>query len=148
MTQNPIPPTEQRHATELLDARIGHVRGPDGAQSIVEYGDYECRYSRLAYRSIERLEAQLSEGLRFAFRHFPLTEIHPRARRSGRRRGRGPAGPLQGDAQPPLWVTGRRSRARTCVGTPPNSASTWRSSTATARAWRRCGESTAMSRAS
>jgi hypothetical protein len=39
---------------------------------IVEHGDYECRYSRLAYRSIERLEAQLSDGVRFAFRHFAL----------------------------------------------------------------------------
>jgi formate-nitrite transporter family protein len=79
MTQNPIPPTEQRHAIEVLDARIDHVRGPAGAPLIVEYGDYECPYSRQAYRSIERLEAQLSEGLRFAFRHFPLTEIHPHA---------------------------------------------------------------------
>ncbi len=46
---------------------------------ILEYGDYECPYSRRAFREIERVE-QLSEpGVRFAFRHFPLTEIHPHA---------------------------------------------------------------------
>lgn len=58
---------------------VDHIRGPAGAKVIVEYGDYECPYSRQAYRSIERIEAELSGGVRFAFRHFPLTEIHPHA---------------------------------------------------------------------
>jgi formate-nitrite transporter family protein len=62
-----------------LDDDVDHVRGPAGATLIVEYGDYECPYSRQAYRSIERVESELSEGARFAFRHFPLTEIHPHA---------------------------------------------------------------------
>jgi protein-disulfide isomerase len=64
--------------TALTDG-VDHVRGPAGARLIVEYGDYECPYSRQAYRAIQRVEAQLSEGVRFAFRHFPLTEIHPHA---------------------------------------------------------------------
>ena len=46
---------------------------------IVEYGDYECPYSRAAYRSIEQIEAELGQGIRFVFRHFPLIEIHPHA---------------------------------------------------------------------
>ena len=62
-----------------LEDGVDHVRGPEGARLIVEYGDYECPYSRQAYRSIERVESELSEGLRYAFRHFPLTEIHPHA---------------------------------------------------------------------
>jgi protein-disulfide isomerase len=62
-----------------LDDGVDHVRGPKGARLIVEYGDYECPYSRQAYRSIERVEAELAGGVRFAFRHFPLTEIHPHA---------------------------------------------------------------------
>jgi protein-disulfide isomerase len=36
-------------------------------------------YSRRAFREIERVEKRLGEGVRFAFRHFPLTEIHPHA---------------------------------------------------------------------
>ena len=62
-----------------LDETVDHVRGPAGAPLIVEYGDYECPYSRQAFREIERVEKQLPEGVRFAFRHFPLTEIHPHA---------------------------------------------------------------------
>jgi protein-disulfide isomerase len=46
---------------------------------IVEYGDYECPYSRMAFREIELVEKQLSGGVRYVFRHFPLTEIHPHA---------------------------------------------------------------------
>ena len=64
---------------EPLDETVDHVRGPATARLIVEYGDYECPYSRQAFREIERVEAQLGEGVRFAFRHFPLTGIHPHA---------------------------------------------------------------------
>jgi protein-disulfide isomerase len=69
----------QGSAIEPLEEAVDHARGPATAALIVEYGDYECPYSRQAFRSIERVEAQLSEGLRFAFRHFPLIEIHPHA---------------------------------------------------------------------
>jgi protein-disulfide isomerase len=62
-----------------LEDSVDHVRGPKGARLILEYGDYECPYSRQAYRSIERVEAELGGNVRFAFRHFPLTEIHPHA---------------------------------------------------------------------
>jgi protein-disulfide isomerase len=62
-----------------LDEDVDHVRGPKGATVIVEYGDYECPYSRQAYRAIESVEAEVGGGVRFAFRHFPLTEIHPHA---------------------------------------------------------------------
>jgi protein-disulfide isomerase len=64
---------------EPLDEEIDHVRGPSAARLLVEYGDYECPYSRQAFREIQRLERQLDGGIRFAFRHFPLTEIHPHA---------------------------------------------------------------------
>ena len=64
---------------EPLDGAVDHVRGASAGRLIVEYGDYECPYSRQAFREIERVERQLSGGVRFAFRHFPLTEIHPHA---------------------------------------------------------------------
>jgi len=43
------------------------------------YGDYECPYSRQAFRAIERVERELAGRVRFAFRHLPLTQIHPHA---------------------------------------------------------------------
>ena len=63
---------------EPLD-EVDHVRGPSSGRLIVEYGDYECPYSRQAFREIERVEQRLGGDIRFAFRHFPLTEIHPHA---------------------------------------------------------------------
>jgi protein-disulfide isomerase len=64
---------------EPLDDAVDHVRGSSAGRLIVEYGDYECPYSRRAFREIERLERRLGHELGFAFRHFPLTEIHPHA---------------------------------------------------------------------
>ena len=64
---------------EPLDDAIDHVRGPSAGRVIVEYGDYECPFSRKAFRHIKRVEGRLEGGVRFAFRHFPLTEIHPHA---------------------------------------------------------------------
>ena len=64
---------------EPLDEHVDHVRGEAGSSVVLEYGDYECPYSRQAFRAIERVERELSGRIRFAFRHFPLTEIHPHA---------------------------------------------------------------------
>jgi protein-disulfide isomerase len=64
---------------EPLDDPVDHVRGGPEGRLIVEYGDYECPYSRQAFREVERVEAQLGDRVRFAFRHFPLTEIHAHA---------------------------------------------------------------------
>jgi protein-disulfide isomerase len=66
-------------AIEPLDEQVDHVRGAPQASLILEYGDYECPYSRAAYREIEKVERRLSGGVRFAFRHFPLNQIHPHA---------------------------------------------------------------------
>jgi protein-disulfide isomerase len=71
--------TDKAPTVEPLDERVDHVRGEAGASVILEYGDYECPYSRQAFRAIERVERDLSGRVRFAFRHFPLTEIHPHA---------------------------------------------------------------------
>jgi protein-disulfide isomerase len=64
---------------EPLDETVDHVRGAAVGRLILEYGDYECPYSRQAFREIEKVERQLGDGVRFAFRHFPLIQIHPHA---------------------------------------------------------------------
>jgi protein-disulfide isomerase len=64
---------------EPLEEGVDHVRGPAASPVILEYGDYECPYSRRAFREIERVERELDGEVRFAFRHFPLTDIHPHA---------------------------------------------------------------------
>lgn len=64
---------------EPLDEQVDHVRGPSAGRLILEYGDYQCPYSRQAFRKIEIVERRMPGGVRFAFRHFPLTDIHPHA---------------------------------------------------------------------
>jgi protein-disulfide isomerase len=64
---------------DALDPSLDHVRGSPAGQVILEYGDYECPYSRAAYQQIKRVESASGDRVRFAFRHFPLTEIHPHA---------------------------------------------------------------------
>jgi protein-disulfide isomerase len=64
---------------DWLDEAVDHVRGGLEGRLIVEYGDYECPYSRRAFRAIERVGSQLGDRVRFAFRHFPLVDIHPHA---------------------------------------------------------------------
>jgi protein-disulfide isomerase len=66
-------------SVEPLDDEIDHVRGPAAGRLILEYGDYECPHSRRAFREIARIEQLPGSSIRFAFRHFPLTEIHPHA---------------------------------------------------------------------
>jgi protein-disulfide isomerase len=70
---------EKISTVEAIDHVVDHVRGPEQAPLLIEYGDYECPYSRRAFREIERVEQRLEGGVRFMFRHFPLTEIHPHA---------------------------------------------------------------------
>src|SRR5712675_1314881 len=62
-----------------LDEKVDHVRGTPAARLIIEYGDYECPYSRQAFHAIEQVEQRLDGNVRFAFRHFPLSGIHPHA---------------------------------------------------------------------
>jgi protein-disulfide isomerase len=62
-----------------LEHEVDHVRGPAAGRLILEYGDYECPYSRQAFRAIQRVEQEVSRGIRFSFRHFPLVEVHPHA---------------------------------------------------------------------
>ena len=78
MTLNATP-GDREPALAPLDENVDHVRGSPAGRLILEYGDYECPYSRQAFRAIEQIEQQRGGNLRFAFRHFPLTSIHPHA---------------------------------------------------------------------
>lgn len=58
-----------------------HAQGPaDAPITLVQYGDYECPYTRLSRHSVHQLQREFSDSLRFVFRHFPLEDIHPHAR--------------------------------------------------------------------
>jgi protein-disulfide isomerase len=66
-----------------LDVPVGpedHIQGPENAPlTLVEYADYECPYCGDAHVVVKRLQDELGPRLRFVFRNFPLTQVHPYA---------------------------------------------------------------------
>lgn len=57
-----------------------HGRGPQTAQvTLVEYGDYQCGRCAQAYVLLQDYQQRQGEALRFVFRHFPQSQIHPQA---------------------------------------------------------------------
>lgn len=57
-----------------------HVRGrPDARIELLEYGDYQCPYCGRAHAAVQRIRDLLGDELRFAYRNFPLTHLHPQA---------------------------------------------------------------------
>jgi protein-disulfide isomerase len=57
-----------------------HIRGPaDAPITLLEYGDYECPFCANAAGVVTAIEARMGSQVRFVFRHFPLTSVHPYA---------------------------------------------------------------------
>src|SRR6266513_3144887 len=57
-----------------------HALGPaTAAITIVEYDDYECPDCLNAVPIIQQVRQNLGDRLRFVFRHFPQSSIHPHA---------------------------------------------------------------------
>ncbi|OFX19739.1 MAG: hypothetical protein A2V77_15100 [Anaeromyxobacter sp. RBG_16_69_14] len=55
-------------------------RGPSDAWvTVVEFADFECPYCRSEEAVVEEVESVYAGDLRFVFKHFPLTSIHPHA---------------------------------------------------------------------
>jgi protein-disulfide isomerase len=69
--------------TDRLGASVterDHIRGRmDAPMTLIEYGDYECPACGAAYPMTEALIDSLGPDLRFVYRHFPLTNVHPHA---------------------------------------------------------------------
>src|SRR2546428_1460745 len=57
-----------------------HRQGPaTAAVTLVQYGDYDCPAPRQSTTIVRAIQQHLGDKLRFVFRNFPLTEIHPHA---------------------------------------------------------------------
>jgi protein-disulfide isomerase len=56
-----------------------HIAGPTTAiVTLLEYGDYQCPHCGMAHPVVKQIRrSPLGRWLRFAYRHFPLTTIHP-----------------------------------------------------------------------
>jgi protein-disulfide isomerase len=60
-----------------------HVDGPaDAPLELVMYGDFQCPFCTAAQPILRRVRDRLAGRLRFAFRQYPLRELHPDAERA------------------------------------------------------------------
>lgn len=57
-----------------------HIQGNTNAPiTLLEYGDFQCPHCAMAHSVVKRLERQFGDRMRYVYRNFPLTEIHPMA---------------------------------------------------------------------
>lgn len=59
-----------------------HLRGsPDAPVKIVEFGDTECPLCKRFHPTLQRIVAEYPGKVAWVFRHYPVDEIHPKARK-------------------------------------------------------------------
>src|SRR3977135_1190815 len=57
-----------------------HILGPANAPvTLVEYGDYECPHCGAAHPIVKLVLEHFGKNIRFIFRPFPLSQVHPSA---------------------------------------------------------------------
>jgi protein-disulfide isomerase len=57
---------------------------PKAAATLVEYADYQCPYCARAVPVVQQLVAKYGDGMRYVFKQYPLTSIHPFAEPAAR----------------------------------------------------------------
>src|SRR5215472_13495213 len=70
----------RQHSLAVPVSERDHSQGPASAAiTLVQFGDYECPYTRQSTWVVQAIQQQLGNQVRFVYRNFPLTEIHPHA---------------------------------------------------------------------
>ncbi len=92
--------------------RRDHLLGPRSAPVILcEYGDFECPVCGQAYGVLKEFLQAAGDRARLAYRHFPLTQIHPHSQRTAEAaEAAGAQGRFLGDARPALRKPGCAGR--------------------------------------
>ena len=69
--------SELRFPIDEHDHRIGPA---DASVTLVEYGDYQCPHCQAAWPEVELVLRHFGRDLRYAYRHFPISTMHPLAK--------------------------------------------------------------------
>jgi len=81
-----LPPPPQTSSDTLAERLVrpnSHVTGnSQAAVTVVEFGDFECSNCAVAESAARNVRNQYGNRIRFVFRQFPLTRIHPFAERA------------------------------------------------------------------
>jgi protein-disulfide isomerase len=65
-----------KNKISLNDHFIGNL---DAKIKIVEFGDYECPYTKQNQECVDKMIAYYPFEICFAFRHYPMQRVHPHA---------------------------------------------------------------------
>src|SRR3989344_4727057 len=77
----PSAPTGNIAAAPVRDS--DHVRGnPNAKVTLIEYSDFECPFCGRHVPTITQILDTYPNDVRFIYRHFPLTSIHPNAQKA------------------------------------------------------------------
>lgn len=58
-------------------------QGPANAKiTLVEYSDFECPFCATVYPTVKKIMESYSNNIRFIYKQFPLTSIHPNAQKA------------------------------------------------------------------
>lgn len=90
---DPVPPTqpvapggEAPAAVLTMDSfrevdSSDHVRGSaDAPVTIIEYSDLECPFCKRFHTTMQQVQAEYGDDVRWVYRHFPLDQLHQQAR--------------------------------------------------------------------
>jgi len=78
----PIPPEPPSGPVKPVDDS-DHVLGPKDAKvTVIEYSDFECPFCQRFYPTVKEILKSYPKDVRFVYRHFPLTSIHPNAQKA------------------------------------------------------------------
>jgi protein-disulfide isomerase len=74
-----IPENEETIVLRPVD-NTDYVRGNKNAEvTLVEYSDLECPYCARFHPTVQQVLSTYGNKVRFVYRHYPLTSIHPNA---------------------------------------------------------------------
>lgn len=78
----PVPPQPPSGPVKPVDDS-DHVLGPKDAKvTVIEYSDFECPFCQRFYPTVKEIIKSYPKDVRFVYRHFPLTSIHPNAQKA------------------------------------------------------------------
>lgn len=74
----PPPPAPSETTADRLVRPDSHATGnPNAAVTVVEFGDFECPVCGREEPVARQIRAKYANQIRFVFRQFPLTHLHP-----------------------------------------------------------------------
>lgn len=80
-TNNPPPEPQVGDVPKITDK--DHIRGnPKAKIALIEYSDFECPFCKRFHPTAQQVLDEYGDQVMWVYRHFPLDQIHPKARKS------------------------------------------------------------------